>query len=600
VVLYGPTPSFTFDNVGIYNVTLNVSDSEGNWALDWIVVTVRDITQPIADAGPDIEIDQFSKVDFDGSKSSDNVGIVSWSWTFLYDGSNNELTGANPYFYFDIPGTYTIYLRVTDEQGNSGDDELKIVVRDIVAPVPVTSPDQEVDQDELVTLDGSASTDNVGIVSWFFNFTYDYEFISLNGPVAYFTFTYAGVYLIQYEVVDAAGNHASSIFNVTVLDITPPVADAGSDQEADQHQPVIFDGTASYDNIGVVNWTWSVDIEGVPVILSGAMATYAFTDVGEYVVTMTAADEEGNSAFDIITITVKDVTKPRADAGANQTVEQGEKVTFAGADSTDNVGVINWSWSFYYQNKRVWLYGSLQTFIFNEPGNYTITLTASDIADNSGKDTIFIQVLPKIEDKDGDDQNGDSANQKKDKSDDNSTMLLVIAAVIIIIILAFVFLFIKNKKSKERQVLEPSVDSSAMPPGTFIAKPGVIVAPTINLEQAGPLPDQPGQVPQPAAVQTQAIPASTTTVTAIPVPQREPQPEPVQPQHQYIQRPSPVPQPVTPTQPQLPPVQQQPSTVQQPAQQTAVQPQQSPQPWAPQPQPQVQPPQQRRPPQQTQ
>ena len=44
---------------------------------------------------------------------------------------------------------------------------------------------------------------------------------------------------------------------VTVLDITPPVANAGKDITAYQYITIYFQGDGSSDNIGITNFTWS-------------------------------------------------------------------------------------------------------------------------------------------------------------------------------------------------------------------------------------------------------------------------------------------------------------------------------------------------------
>ena len=67
-------------------------------------------------------------VNFDGSGSTDNVGVVSYDWTFVYDGNDEVLTGVNPSFTFDIAGLYTVTLNVSDALGYWDLDTVVIVV----------------------------------------------------------------------------------------------------------------------------------------------------------------------------------------------------------------------------------------------------------------------------------------------------------------------------------------------------------------------------------------------------------------------------------------------------------------------------------------
>lgn len=87
---------------------------------------------PIAEAGPDGSAEAGIPFFFDGSGSSDDVGIVNFTWSFEYDGRQIKLYGVEPEFVFDVPGVYVVTLTVYDEEGQF--DEDKIVVTTTVIP----------------------------------------------------------------------------------------------------------------------------------------------------------------------------------------------------------------------------------------------------------------------------------------------------------------------------------------------------------------------------------------------------------------------------------------------------------------------------------
>ena len=128
VILSGMLTSYRFDNAGVFAVTLNVSDAAGNWAIAIVNVTVRDITSPISNAGQDQRVAIGSTVILNGSLSTDNLGIVRYSWTFIYDGSERTIEGSEVEFKFDKVGTYQIKLMVFDEYDNGGEDTVLITV----------------------------------------------------------------------------------------------------------------------------------------------------------------------------------------------------------------------------------------------------------------------------------------------------------------------------------------------------------------------------------------------------------------------------------------------------------------------------------------
>ena len=129
---------------------------------------------PFANAGPDqivedIDEDGSELVTLDGSDSFDPDGTIDlFSWTS--DGTEIA-TGENPTVELSL-GEYLITLTVTDDSGNSSSDQVQITVLDNYLPSANAGSDQTLidangDGVEMVTLDGSASTDSDGsIVSY--------------------------------------------------------------------------------------------------------------------------------------------------------------------------------------------------------------------------------------------------------------------------------------------------------------------------------------------------------------------------------------------------------------------------------------------------
>ena len=65
-----------FNSAGVYQVTLNVTDFQGNSAIDTVSVTVVDTTFPLANAGADQIVDEDTSVSFDGNHRDlrDSIG----------------------------------------------------------------------------------------------------------------------------------------------------------------------------------------------------------------------------------------------------------------------------------------------------------------------------------------------------------------------------------------------------------------------------------------------------------------------------------------------------------------------------------------------
>ena len=91
---------------------------------------------PVANAGADKTATIGSAVSFDGSASTDDKGIASYSWDFdASNGITSEATGKTATKTYTTAGTYTVTLTVTDTSGQKSTDTLNVVVSE---PQPTT------------------------------------------------------------------------------------------------------------------------------------------------------------------------------------------------------------------------------------------------------------------------------------------------------------------------------------------------------------------------------------------------------------------------------------------------------------------------------
>jgi len=284
---------------GPHHVVVYANDTFGNMGMSTAYFTV-DTIPPVADAGSAQTVDEDSVVTFDGSASTDENGIATYTWTFT-DLTPKTLSGKNPTYTFATPGVYTITLEVTDAAGNTATHTVTITVRDVTKPVANAGSDRTVEQGISTTLDGSASTDNVGVTGYTWTFT-DVTVKTLTGDKPAYTFNTPGVYTITLNATDAAGNWATDTVVITVtLDATNPVANAGQDQTVNVGATVTFDAGGSTDNVGIVSYEWDF---GDGASGAGKTATHEYTSAGTYTVTLTVKDAAGNQATNTIVVTV--------------------------------------------------------------------------------------------------------------------------------------------------------------------------------------------------------------------------------------------------------------------------------------------------------
>ena len=120
-------------------------------------------------------------------------------------------------------GTYTFRIIAVDSSGNWNVAPGTFVIADLQPPVANAGPDKTVWIGSLVTLDGSGSTDNVGVTNYTWSFDYAGVPVVLHSASASFRFESAGAFVITLTVADAAGLTDSDAATVVVLrDTVPP------------------------------------------------------------------------------------------------------------------------------------------------------------------------------------------------------------------------------------------------------------------------------------------------------------------------------------------------------------------------------------------
>lgn len=121
-------PSHEFSKPGTYQVELTVTDEKDMTDKATVTITVEEpVNQaPVAVASASVlSGDAPLQVDFTGSDSSDDKGVVDYSWDFQ-DGSFSDQ--ANTSHTFNAPGVYDIALTVTDAEGLTDTANLTVTV----------------------------------------------------------------------------------------------------------------------------------------------------------------------------------------------------------------------------------------------------------------------------------------------------------------------------------------------------------------------------------------------------------------------------------------------------------------------------------------
>jgi len=218
---------------------------------------------PTANAGPDQAVGRMVVVTLDGSGSTDSDGTVAsyaWSQTGGTTAPLDSTTAAMPTF--TSPDTaggedLTFSLIVTDDDGAaSAADTVVITVSANALPSADAGPDQTVSSLDVVTLDGSASTDSDGTIAGYAWTQTTGTAVTLDETVpAMPTFTapnVGGDEILTFELVVTDNDGAASLADSVIITINPTLALPFSDNFGDGN----FDGWTIVDDAVTVASSW--------------------------------------------------------------------------------------------------------------------------------------------------------------------------------------------------------------------------------------------------------------------------------------------------------------------------------------------------------
>jgi|CXWL01.1.fsa_nt_gi hypothetical protein len=222
----------TFELVVCEGTSSNCSDP------DSVNVHISNVNQPpVADAGPDQTVQEGSPVLLDGTASYDpDVEPLTYQWTQLF-GPAVTLLGGNtvlPTFVAPNVGaggaTIVFDLTVTDPHTLTGPDSVSIHVTNLnQVPVANAGPDQTVNENAAVTLNGTLSTDpDLDALSFTWTQTAGPLVTLTGGTTASPTFTApavgAGGMMFTFRLVasDGQASSAADTVNILVQDTNDP------------------------------------------------------------------------------------------------------------------------------------------------------------------------------------------------------------------------------------------------------------------------------------------------------------------------------------------------------------------------------------------
>ncbi|SPF47947.1 exported hypothetical protein [Syntrophobacter sp. SbD1] len=318
-----------------------------------------------------------------------------------------------------ITGVHNLILQVTDTvTGNTATADMFLTIVEL--PIANAGQNQTKHEGNLVTLDGSGSSDPLNFVP----LTYAWSFVSvptgstatLSDPTAVhptFTADLTGNYVLQLVVTNTV-SLTSTPSTVTISTYnSAPVADPGPDQTGVNGVIQVGSivqryGSKSYDPDGdpiTYTWTFTSKPAASQTTLAGATTsepTFVADVDGTYIIQLVVTDSWGASSVPkSVTVSFNNI-KPVAIAGASQTGVVGDPITLNGGGSYDaNLLPLTYQWSI--ASLPPWSKAVISNptavqagFVPDQPGIYIVQLVVKDGFLTSDASTAQIKVVSEL------------------------------------------------------------------------------------------------------------------------------------------------------------------------------------------------------------
>ena len=390
-----PTVKHTYSELGVYTVTLRVTDDNvpEKTDTDTAVITITAAAHPpiavpggpyTARAGMGETLDGSGSYDID---PADAIARYGWELDGEYPYDFDDAEGPNPVYVWSLPGFYNVGLKVWDNgvmNDLDGDGEVDenerltdiqwttVLVAANNAPVADANGPYAAVEGGLVTLDGTGSFDPDGdSITLVWDLDGDGVYDDAAGATPAVTFDSDGSHTI-YLKVSGGGLDDTDTAVVVVTDFGPTAAFNWSPEPQDEGLALAFTDRSTSPVDVIVDWLWDFGGLGSS---TDQNPTFTFSDNGIYTVTLTVTDEDGSAATASMQVTVDDLGPTAAFTWTPEPQNEGSAVSFTDASSSSPDTIISWSWDFDGLGTS-----SIQNpgFTFADNGTYNVTLIVTD------------------------------------------------------------------------------------------------------------------------------------------------------------------------------------------------------------------------------
>ena len=427
--IVGTTASFDYTPTTINSqiLVLKVVDADGNIASDVMHLKVEEANPPpTVDAGENKTVQVGESITITGTANDDSA-IVGYEW------KEGETPLADTISFTYTPSsasTKTLTLTVTDDDGATASDTMEVEVTEAPDSVPdaftftdVTNAEPNEVQQASITVSGINTPATISIVNGEYTLDSGTTWTTEEGTVENGTNVivrhYAsGEYETSVNTTLTIGGVSDTFTSTTreFVDQVPEVSIFG--QTTTYNQTVYLGEGSPYvdsmisDDVGVTYCKWE-DSDGTTIteatIDPAEQYPYGvcqldlspFTEVGEYIYTLSATDTENQTNNNELNITVLPNSTPTADIGGNRTISAGTTLNITAIVNDADGDDMNYLWMYGVRDSGSMNgAGSTLEFAqpFNDEGDYVVTFRVADTHNASVTKEINVTVTAAVPD----------------------------------------------------------------------------------------------------------------------------------------------------------------------------------------------------------
>ncbi len=365
-------PSHAYEDTGFFTVTLVVGNNGCRDTIRFIDYIY--VKPPIALFNTISACNNHFNRDF----VDNSIGADTWSWDFgdPASGAANTSNIPSPSHVFSAPGTFTVTLTVTNiSTGCSYTKTSSIIISNEYANF--TASALEFCKNNGTTFTALSANVTPQIVN------YDWDFGDLtgpgSGPIVSHAYTQVGSYTVRLIITDVNGCK-DTLIRPAYIKVYGPLANFSPLPTSTCMQTnIVFTDLTVTDGVHPISlWTWTYGDNGTTTqnYTTGPFS-HSYANAGIYTVKLMVTDSYGckDSLTKVDAITI---SAPLAVFSSNDTAScPGKIITFANQSTGPG---LTYSWNFGDPLSGANNISTLATptHIYNQDGNYTVTLIVTD------------------------------------------------------------------------------------------------------------------------------------------------------------------------------------------------------------------------------